>query len=542
MTADHREVEDKYDLDESSVLPDLSSLKGVTSVSTVEQQLVATYFDTPDLALAEAGVVLRRRTGGEDAGWHLKLPMDGARLEIAVPLGRAVRTPPVALRRVVAGLVRDQVLAHVVTIRTDRRVHRLHGKRGEVLAELADDRVSTEPASGHAPGLTPLSWREAEVELLSDSPSLLGNALELMATLGVRRSDSPSKLFRAVGDRLPPPKPVVVPQPSRKGPAADVIQLRLMTQVAVLRQLDTWVRHDAPDSVHDMRVAVRRLRHALASYRPFLDRAQSEPLHDELGWLAAVLGGPRDCEVLHQLLRTLADEQPEDLVRGPVRARIDRDSPSAVQVVPDGAPVGDDVEPLLRPDRSPRSLRAGSAVDRRRSRADSPRPAEASRPRLEAVALPGPGGWRRRGHGGRRRQRDLHDVRKAAKRVRYAAEALVPVYGRDAERMVRAHERIQTVLGDHHDDAEAETALLEVGRRRQYRRGRRERLHLRRAARTARAALLGPCRRLRECLESAPVSCPRPAPASADPGGRAAPAGSVGARRRSPPRLRRAPR
>ena len=120
MTADHREVEDKYDLDDSTVLPDFSTLKGVRSVSTEEQQLVAIYFDTADLALAPAGVVLRRRTGGEDAGWHLKLPMDGARLEIAVPLGRAVRTPPVALRRVVAGLVREQALAQVVTIRTDR--------------------------------------------------------------------------------------------------------------------------------------------------------------------------------------------------------------------------------------------------------------------------------------------------------------------------------------------------------------------------------------------------------------------------------------
>ncbi len=461
MTADHREVEDKYDLDESSVLPDLSSLKGVTSVSTVEQQLVATYFDTPDLALAEAGVVLRRRTGGEDAGWHLKLPMDGARLEIAVPLGRAVRTPPVALRRVVAGLVRDQVLAHVVTIRTDRRVHRLHGKRGEVLAELADDRVSTEPASGHAPGLTPLTWREAEVELLSDSPSLLGNALDLMATLGVRRSDSPSKLFRAVGDRLPPAKPVVVPKPSRKGPAAEVIQLRMMTQVAVLRQLDTWVRHDAPDSVHDMRVAVRRLRHALASYRPFLDRAQSEPLHDELGWLAAVLGGPRDCEVLHQLLRTLADEQPEDLVRGPVRARIDRDFRQRFR---------SSRTELLS---AMTSSRYFDLIDRLEAFAQAPPWTDAAlEPTHRVLPKRLDHDWKRL----RSRVRaagadedtevvdaaDLHDVRKAAKRVRYAAEALVPVYGRDAERMVRAHERIQTVLGDHHDDAEAETALLEV--------------------------------------------------------------------------------
>jgi CHAD domain-containing protein len=462
MTADHREVEDTYDLDEASVLPDLSSLKGVTSVSTVEQQLVATYFDTADLALAEAGVVLRRRTGGEDAGWQLKLPMDGARLEIAVPLGRAVRTPPIALRRVVAGLVRDQVLAHVVTIRTDRRVHRLHDKRGEVLAEIADDRVSTEPATGHAHGLTPITWREAEVELLSDSPSLLGNASDLMARLGVRRSDNPSKLFRAVGDRLPPAKPVAVPQPTKKGPAAEVIQLRLLTQVGLLRQLDTWVRHDAPESVHDMRVAVRRLRHALASYRPFLDREQSEPLHDELGWLAALLGGPRDCEVLHQLLRTLADEQPEGLVRGPVRARIDRDFRQRFR---------SSRTELLS---AMTSSRYFDLIDRLEAFAQAPPWTDAALEQARRV-LP-----KRLDHDWKRlRARvraagadddselvenaaDLHEVRKAAKRVRYAAEALVPVYGRDAERMVTAHERIQTVLGDHHDDAEAETALLEL--------------------------------------------------------------------------------
>ena len=59
----------------------------------------------------------------------------------------------------------------------------------------------------------------------------------------------------------------------------------------------------------------------------------------------------------------------------------------------------------------------------------------------------------------------LHGVRKAAKRVRYAAEPLVPLYGDDASRMVRAHEQIQTVLGDHHDRTEAQAALLELGDR-----------------------------------------------------------------------------
>ena len=69
-----------------------------------------------------------------------------------------------------------------------------------------------------------------------------------------------------------PAEPVVLPEPSSKGPASDLIQLRLMEQVAVVRRLDPWVRHDAPDSVHDLRVALRRLRHALASYRTFFDR------------------------------------------------------------------------------------------------------------------------------------------------------------------------------------------------------------------------------------------------------------------------------
>ena len=262
MSADHREVEDKYDLDESSVLPDFGSLPLVRSVSTTEHELVATYYDTAGLALASAGVVLRRRTGGEDAGWHLKLPMSGARLEIAVPLGRAVRTPPLALRRVVAGIVRDERLAPVVTIHTDRVAHRLYDKGGVVLAEVADDRVSAETTTD-APGPTLMTWREAEVELAAGGPTLLEHAAKLLVSAGARRSDSPSKLARALGDRLLSAPPAAPPTPTKKGPATDVIQARLLQQVASLRRLDPWVRHDAPEAVHDMRVTVRRLRQKL---------------------------------------------------------------------------------------------------------------------------------------------------------------------------------------------------------------------------------------------------------------------------------------
>ncbi len=464
MAADHHEVEDKYDLDESTVLPDFATLPGVRSVTTAEHELVATYFDTEDLSLAAAGIILRRRTGGDDAGWHLKLPMSEGRLEIGVPLSRAVRNPPSALRKVVLGVTRDQALTPVVVIRTERRLLRLHGKADDVLAEVADDRVSAEPVATDPAGLAPITWREAEVELGSGKLALLVRTFDLMKSVGARRSDSPSKLSRALGDLHAQVEPVALPRPSRNGPASDVIQLRLMQQVAALRQLDPWVRHGAPEAVHDMRVTVRRLRNALASYRPFLDTEQSEPLRDELSWLAALLGGPRDSEVLRDLLRGLVDDEPAGLVPRAVRSRIDGD-------------VG------RRYDATRAELLSGMTsqryfdlVDRLEAFAAKPPWSDAAQKKAGRVLSKGlDDDWKRlrsrviaaavgAGSAGAGDAGDLHDVRKAAKRVRYAAETLVPISGKRARRMVKAHERIQTVLGDHHDGTEALHALVELAR------------------------------------------------------------------------------
>lgn len=82
------EIERKYDVDSGTPLPDWSAVPGVTHVSAGEQRgLDARYFDTADLALSRAGVALRRRTGGPDAGWHIKGPREGdGRLELGWPL------------------------------------------------------------------------------------------------------------------------------------------------------------------------------------------------------------------------------------------------------------------------------------------------------------------------------------------------------------------------------------------------------------------------------------------------------------------------
>ena len=95
-----RETERKYEAPAELELPDPGRLFGLGVGSQDEVELDATYFDTADLRLARAGVTLRRRVGGDDAGWHLKLPVDAdTRDELRLPLGRAKSQPPAALRR-----------------------------------------------------------------------------------------------------------------------------------------------------------------------------------------------------------------------------------------------------------------------------------------------------------------------------------------------------------------------------------------------------------------------------------------------------------
>ena len=89
------EVEQKYDAGTSTALPALVDIPGVGRVAQpVPDQLEAVYFDTPNLALAARRITLRRRTGGVDHGWHLKLPAgDDRRQGLHAPLGQPDTVP-----------------------------------------------------------------------------------------------------------------------------------------------------------------------------------------------------------------------------------------------------------------------------------------------------------------------------------------------------------------------------------------------------------------------------------------------------------------
>ncbi len=462
MAATVREVETKFEPTGDGGIPDLTALDEIASVAGPEtQELDATYFDTDGLALGAAGLTLRRRTGGSDAGWHLKVPVPGGgRDEIREPLGgSSADLVPDSLATAVQLYTRGQGLDVVARLRTRRRAYLLSDADGRTVAELSDDLV-TVGAPARPDGAGTAGWREWEVELVDGDEGLLTAVGEVLEESGARPAPGRSKLARALGDRIPraPLDPGTTPGPQSS--AADVVGSYLRRQLAELKYRDPLVRLDAPDAVHQLRVANRRLRSALASYRPMMDRARTEPLRDELKWIAGILGGARDAEVMRERLGGLIADEPSELVMGPVAQRVEHQLGAAYRLAHQRAVEAmessryyrliDDLDALVSdppwtgraPDPAVDVLpaRVTKAFERLRRRV------------IAATDAPD-----------RQAQDDrLHEVRKAARRARYAAELLAPVVGRDAQRFAKATKRLQSVLGEHQDAAVTQPALRQL--------------------------------------------------------------------------------
>jgi inorganic triphosphatase YgiF len=200
---EHLEIESKFDVDPGFVVPDLSGVADGSGVTEPEVRLLAAhYFDTSDLRLIAAKVTFRRRTGGPDEGWHLKLPAGaGRRREMQAPLGEGDTAVPPQLASMVSEWAGDEPLRLVAVLETRRTVRNLTAAGGETLAEVADDLVTGRlPGPGDAPG-EPVTWREIEVELVSGGPEILAAARDRLVAAGARPSRSPSKLARLLGPR-----------------------------------------------------------------------------------------------------------------------------------------------------------------------------------------------------------------------------------------------------------------------------------------------------------------------------------------------------
>ncbi|MBM2623473.1 CYTH and CHAD domain-containing protein [Actinoplanes sp. LDG1-06] len=424
------ETERKYDVPAEFQLPDLAGRAGISSADGAEtHDLDATYFDTDDLTLMQNRRTLRRRTGGGDAGWHLKTPGDnGSRTEHRLPLdGDEV---PAELTAQVRAIIRRRELKPIARLRTHRVETPLRDAAGNTLALVAQDQVIAE-RDGHEQ-----RWQEVEVELVEGGPKLLAAVEKLLFKAGAAPASGPSKVARAFGDR-----PTVTPPPPSSNPVLRYVQ----EQHDAITGYDPGVRQGDPEAVHKMRVGTRRLRSTLKTFKRSFPEAAD--LNGELKWLADLLGQVRDGQVQEGKLLAGLDDAGEQFAPVAARIRAHLDAQVAEgRAALDEALEGERYLTLLdRIDQLARQKTAEKDPIRRARKSL----AKADGLLDEALA-----------HG---EDHELHDARKAYKRARYAVEVFEPEAGKPAKKLVKALTDLQDVLGAHQDSVVARELLHELG-------------------------------------------------------------------------------
>jgi CHAD domain-containing protein len=411
------EHERKLDAPAGFRLPELGG-------SPLESRLfTSVYVDVPGGSLADAGITLRRRTERRKSVWQLKLPAGDARLEIEAP-GTAAG-PPEELRRLLAAHLRRGPLGTVATLRT-RRSGELVSRNGTT-AEVTVDEVAVlqgRRVTGE--------FVEVEIELRDGDPSDLDGIAGKIVRSGAELGDGSPKLFRVLG--------LSSRREARPRAPFEALRVLLHRQLREIHAHDPGTRLGAdPESLHDMRVAVRRARALLRAGRGLV-RGDTSALRADLKELGSVLGAVRDLDVLLERLRHESSElgAPDDAAAEGLLQRLElerSEARAALLTVLDGAAY------LSLLDRFERAVEELEPSGRGAS-LDALARKQLRRLRTTVRALPpepsDPG---------------LHDVRKLGKRARYAAE----LAGND--KVVKRAKELQDVLGAHQDAVVAEERL-----------------------------------------------------------------------------------
>lgn len=430
-------------------LPDLDQLAaGLHPSPANERRLETVYYDTPDLRLVRWGCSLRLRQG---EGWTLKLPTSGqsaalTRRELEFP-NRDSRPPEAAISLVLA-YVRRSPLVPVISLSTVRRRTELRNAQGDVIAEVVDDDVSVIQALR-----VQNRFREVEVELRDPTAEpLVQPILTRLREAGAADEGNLTKLVRALGARATAPPEVDPVAVSTGSSAGDVVRYVIASAVASLMRHDPGVRlGDDPEDVHRARVATRRLRSQLRTLRPLLDPSWSNPLRDELRWLAGGLGAVRDKQVMSQRLRDRAATLPPD------------DASAVAELA--GELLSESEEARARLVLDMRSDRYLDLIERLIEASRSPAlTAEAQQPASAVLPSLARRDWKRLRRGVAKlpsipADPELHRIRILAKRLRYASEAAADVVGKPARRLAEEATRLQDVLGDHQDSVTARAWL-----------------------------------------------------------------------------------
>ncbi len=318
-----------------------------------------------------------------------------------------------------------------------------------------------------------------------------------------------------------PPQPRA--EPSLKGPAADLLLHAVRANFLQLAELAGPARRNAPDAVHQMRTTTRRMRSVLKAYRKLLD-PPPDLLQTELKWLAGELAAARDAEVQTERLGRLLAVAVEDQTDGKALGH-EQDNGTGTDQHPDGpgpdGPTdgagGNAAVNLARPldrqlERTVLPGTPGTAPAVRRLNAELAERLDAGhrqvvralngkryrrlvtdmeawldQPQLTPLALEparqvvprlvGRQFKRLRAaassalaaaEGTEQAEKALHEARKRAKRLRYAAEAAAALSPVGAADLSQAAHDIQSVLGEHQDAVVARQLLHRVAAKAAY--------------------------------------------------------------------------
>lgn len=269
----------------------------------VTRKLTSIYYDTPDLKLLDAEISLRvRRMAG---GWFQAVKAAGSSLaglhqrmewEDIIASGQPdftrILDPELvkifgdeALRKALNPIFKTEVQRTEWQLAFDNgdRVelaldlgHLVAGKKREPIVE-----IELELKDGHAGRLFDLA-----LELQQDIPLTLENISKAQRGYAYYRPQPPA-VFKA---KLPALERDDSGTSAFKKIAWECINHLQGNQDVVLHGSDV-------EGVHQMRVALRRLRSAFSVFRDMLGREHSAPLLDDLRWITNVLGQARDIDV-----------------------------------------------------------------------------------------------------------------------------------------------------------------------------------------------------------------------------------------------------
>lgn len=453
MAQQQTERETKYEVGPTFVMPELKDLipaGGRVEVATVALESV--YYDTAEHDLLAHGVTLRNRAGEVDAGWQLKIP-DGsldkhARTEIRLDPTESRRDIPDELLSMTAGLRRGADLRHIATIRTHRGIRRVLDRNDNVVVEVADDQVHSSAPSPD--GALLQEWREIEAELGAAASSKVLSAIDKKLTnVGATPSPSANKVVHALngGDRSE------TPSPKGAKTAGEIIRQYIQQQDDALIAGDLTLRRGL-GGIHPTRVATRRLRSTLRIYAALFDAGQAAGFDAELSWYADLLGEVRDREVQRERMKKLLADVPDELVLGPVEARIEQRL------------LSEQLQKQRQLDEALNSPRYFALLQASRRWATTPPFTDLAGEKSDTVARYLRKGEKKltkhlaAGLGANGGDEELHKARKAGKRARYAAELSTPVLGqKKAKKLVSKYQLLQDTLGDHQDGVVAAELL-----------------------------------------------------------------------------------